>query len=524
MARVSRTVFMGMSLLTLAFATRAAAIEAHPGMQVEAAYLKAVLAYEKTNYIDSIKLIDRILEDDSSHLPSLELKALILRKRGDVEGASIAYEKLLQHAPAAKHGAYWYELGVIRMKRQEHPKAQEAFRNALSANFNSDSSRFFLGSSLLATGQLVEAETLFSQAAIEGSDELRVTSRYHLGLIHLRKSEPALAAQEFVEARSLATKIGPQSRIAGDITTATTKLLEPYDHARWFGSLSVVGQYDGNVSLIPENVAAVDQTTGSSSASTSLSAGFGRISSPASALQWIGSYRISVNRNFNELARDYEFLSQAATFFLVVDPMARSHFGMKFEGSLVFRNALDDSGVTHLYQPYNLGGELGPYWKSTTSRGIQISAELLARPQNFQEDIEGSSSRRSGIGYLGRFSAKIPTSSRYWNPTGSVGYEYNHSQGLDFRGHTVVLNAADDISVSESTSIAAGAGFSYSAFTQRIPARTDLALSVHGDLTHKFTQNWTALASVTYTRNQSTLPDLFSYTKPQVALGCSYAF
>ena len=93
-----------MGMIVSCGATQAWALEeeSHPGLGAESQYAEAVLAFNRKQTDEAIKVLDVILKENPNHVEALELKALSLKVKGDDPKSIGVYEKLISIKPEAE--------------------------------------------------------------------------------------------------------------------------------------------------------------------------------------------------------------------------------------------------------------------------------------------------------------------------------------------------------------------------------------------------------------------------------------
>lgn len=513
------------AILSLVASTGAArAAESHPGMNTEAEMAEASVLYNTKDYHGAIRLLDRVLKDSPNQVEPLELKALALKGIGNEKESLETYLRLIRLKPSSQRGPYMFESGLIYYRQKKLPEAKAMFEGALAGNFNVVPSHFFLGSMAFNSSEYSTATTHFKEVAKDKGNELSVAAHYYLGLIAYRGGNSTIGMAELTAARDGAKNF-PQSKMATDIGAAAVKALTPTDVSHWFGNLSFMAQYDGNVALLSPTISAPDQVSGKKSVEAIVSGGFGRMSSSADPLQWIASYRFNYNYNFNSQAKGYEYFTNLPALYLNVNPSAPSGYGIKLEGNFGFQNTQSSTDSTvYTLRPYNLSGDLGPYIRTLLFGDYQTTFELVYRPQKYYQDGTDSTVR-SGFGIVPKISARKDFGSNYLNPEASVTYEFNQAQGVDYQSRTFSLDLSDSLKLPGGNLLIAGATVAFS----RFPNHT---VATRSDNTFSFRINWikdvghgfSLLANAAYSSNKSTLDTVYSYAKPVLAFGATYSF
>ena len=118
-------------LLMLTASAGARAEESHPGISVEPLYSEAVIAFNKKNSEEALRILNQLLKQDPRHVDALQLKALTLKTRGDDKEAIDTYTRLISLKPERETGAYHFELGVIYNRMKSAALSETHFRKAI---------------------------------------------------------------------------------------------------------------------------------------------------------------------------------------------------------------------------------------------------------------------------------------------------------------------------------------------------------------------------------------------------------
>ena len=505
--------------------TQAFAEESHPGLAIEANYAEAVLQFNAKDFPKTVEVLDSILQVEPKHIQALELKALSQRSLGKSLESISTYQALLAIKPLAEQAPYHFEIGVLYFREKKYRDAREHLKAAVDAKFNEGPAVFFLAQNEFESGFFKEADEYFTRSAGMSSEllpvELKIASHYYLGLIHSRSGYATGATHELLEAKESAQKF-PNNKLAAEIGTAASAALAPYDSTQWFGNVSVLGEYDGNVSLLSSTAADAQVSSGKTTAKTQIVAGLGRVSSPMDTLQWVVSYRASTNKNFNKETREYEFFSNMPSLYVTYQSLAKTNLGFKVDGAYTFQNHVDPVTAAAQYRKYSLSGETGPYLRTELARKTNLTFEVFARPQHYYSDPDSGTSRRSGLALFGRVSMRRDTGSSWINPEGSVSYENNASDGTDYQSNTFGFSGSNQFKLSDTQAFTVNLDLLQSSYAQRLPVRSDFTINFRINWLKQMSAHWSLVGDLGYSNNTSNLPDLYSYKKPTASFGFSY--
>lgn len=490
--------------------------ESHPGMDAETLYAEAVIAYNTQKPDESLRLLDQVLRLKPSSTEALEMKALILRTKNSFEEALRTYLQLMKIKPLEERAPYHFEAGLILFNQKKLGQAKFHLEIAAQAKFNRTATHFFLGMIAFNTGENDEALEHFRLIVSEGQDELKLASVYYLGILHSKLGQGSEATYRLVEARALAMSM-KDVKIAQDILKGVNKALEPYKGGQIFLNASIVAQWDGNVALQSAAASASVGASGLSTFKTIFAGGLGFMTSPLGALQVVGSYRGTFNKNFSEPARVYEFATNTVSTYLSLFPLSRFNFALKAEGTLAFKYYTADtasSGSAGYYLFYYLG-DFGPVVKIGVAPQWTLTLDSSFRPQRYPNDTD-----RDGFGVSGRASLRFENTFRFFNPSGYLGYDYNKGTGANFVFGTVQAGFSNSIRFSSSHFLNQSLDFNLSTYPQA--GRTDQLLGFRLNWLKNFTPKIGAVADFGLTRNFSSSESDFGYFQPVVGAGVSF--
>ncbi|MDR3606426.1 MAG: tetratricopeptide repeat protein [Oligoflexia bacterium] len=501
---------------------QAYAEESHPGLMAEALYSEALIAFHRQQIDQAVKILDGLLATSPDYAEALELRALILRGKGSDAEAAQAYEKLLTIRPPEKQAPYHYELGMIYYRQKKEADAQAHFERALKAGFNSTVCRFFLG--MIAFGRTNDyyAEYYFRKVAAKDNGELKLLSLYYLGLIEVRASTPLVAVQDLTAAQKLAKEL-PQTDTTKQIASSVTDVLAPFTQSQIFANAAFLGQYNSNISQVPTSLTSSSQSVSNQATGVlNVSGGVGYMTAPLSDFQFVGSYHFSLNMDTNSGTKNYQFVTNTASFYFNYQPLAKTQAGFKVDGNFMFQdnptNSADPSSSSYQYSKYLLGGEIGPYFRYQIVPQVQTELDLYVRPQTYYTQPE-----LSGVNVFTRFSAKADLLNDYFNPSAFVEFENDSTSSTDFKAHTYGVGIADAMKITARDFLTPGLDFLESNYPQSSVGRRDSILVAHIVGYHVMNPHFSILGNISYTKDNSTESDVYSYTQTVVSLGVSYS-
>ncbi len=505
---------------------------------LEPDYAEAVLAFNSRNYAQTLKVLETLLQRSPEVPEFLELQALVYKATDREQDSARTYEILIEKkGPSAKSpkelAPYHFELGLIRYREKKATDAEKHLRFALEQEFNTGATHLYLGMMSFQAGKWSDADDHFQGVVSNGGQELRPIGYFYLGQVSSKTGYSAGATQNFILARSAAESVldspsaSPTAKTAAQqILDATEKALKPYDHGRFFGSIALTAGIDSNTLAIPSSVTSETETSRKASGKTTLSVGAGYSTSPMNLTQFLTSYRGNLSYLTNTLARPAEFHDHMLSLYLTRNPMARFSYGLKGEGSLVFKNDVQApiSRSSFSLKLYSESLSVGPFIKYQLKPKLILMTEALVQPQKYDQDGPGDLAR-SGIDYQLRTFLKSETGERFWNPVIGLRLDRNQTKGTDFRSNGLGIDFSNQILVDRLTEANLGATVGLTAYPAKTgEKRNDKQLILRASAARKLGSGWSVNANTDYTLNSSTIDASYSYKRLTASGGITYSF
>ncbi len=504
---------------------------------LEPDYSEAVLAFNSKDYNRALFMLDQLLTKFPKQAEFLELKALTLKSSKKESEAAAVYGNLIQSKtkegkPKSEIAPYAYELGMIRFKEKKMEQAAQYFTYSAANGFNEGTSRFYLGLIAYENGQWESAQASFSGVLSSQAEDLKPAAHFYLAQTFIKTQYPQGAIQNYFSAKKLSAavlkdeKLSEENKVlARQIDENSTKALAPFDKAQFFGNVSAITTYDSNVLAIPTAVTGAIETSGKSTIRENISGGVGYASSPLNSVQFVPSYRFSLNRNFNADSRSSEFAENSLSLYATKDALARTSYGAKVEANLIFQTDVDPVTDEGTYRRYSHSIAAGPYFKHEIKKQWVLGGEVFFKPQTFARDPSSEELKRSGNSYLSRFFVQNNAGRRWWNPMLALRYERVDTKGTEYNAGIVGAQVYNQMNFSDKTRAVALIDYSqYSYSERRTGSRTDKLLFIQASGVRRLTSHWSLLAIVDYTKNASNVEDQFSYNRVTLSAGVTYSF
>lgn len=503
---------------------------------LEPEYAEAVLAYNGRNYDRALKVLDELIKSSPQTIEFLELKALTLKSALNAKESAQAYIELIRakremKAPEKETAPYRFELAMIYFRADKMAPAKQQLLKALEFDFNVGASHFFLGLIAFKEAKWAEADRHFSGVTTSNAADLKPAAYFYRAQIAAKTAYPAGATQNFAAAQESAEafmkdpEANPETKkIAQQIYDASAKALEPLNKNQWFGNVALLTSYDSNVLSIPNSVDAAD-ATGKATVKEVLQLGLGYMTSPLSTIQFVPNYRGSFNYNFNRDSRAGEFISNTLALYVTRKPLSPFNLGLKLEGTYTFQNDVDPTTDKGTYRPFLFALSTGPYAKWEVGRKKFIGMEVFLGPQSFEQDDEQTATtKRSGTLVSTRAFWQNDNGDRFWNPSVSLTYTINSTDGSEFRSSGFTGGLSDLLYISDTTKLSLALTYALTSYPDRpIESRNDKTLTFQAALTKRINRRLTFLSDLSYTNNASNITDTYTYNRFAVSAGVSYS-
>lgn len=494
--------------------------ESHPGLNSEAIFEEASLAYNRQQFDEALGILNSLIAQQPKFAPALELKALISKAKGDDDQAIEMYARLLHLKPRAECGPYFFEAAVILNKRGGTEKAKSYFDAAIELGFNTSAAHLFLGMIQFNGGDPKSAELHFQEVVKTGLSEMQVVAHYYLGLIYLKEGYAPTGAQELQAAKDTAATT-PGNKTAEDTASAADKIMDSFKRGQWFGSFGLMAQYDSNISEVPSSSGIQAQASNAGTPQLSISAGYGYMSPADARIQYIPSYQFGYNQNFNSNTKQYEYASNAFSLYINRYPLNPLSYGFKAQGIFIFQNLPNDatdSSSGYTLSKFSLEGVLGPYVKYQISPQLRFEGELDFSPQKYYTTPD-----QTGNMYTLKGTLKEETHSTYFNPGGTLSYSIDSTQGAELSNNALGLSLFNVSRPTISDTVTVNIDYSINNYSQTSPQRKDNTFTPHVSALHSINNHWSLVGDLSYTINTSTVPDSYSYHRVVIGAGATYA-
>lgn len=496
--------------------------------QLEPQFSEAVLAYNGKNYDLAIKLLDQLLLAAPGTSDFLELMALAYKGTNEIQKSAETYLNLIKSKHAAGGSLkdvapYFFELGVMSYQAKKFDQARDYLKQSIRGDYNAEAAHFFLGAMAMTEKHWETADDHFSLVTESGPADLQAPAWYYRAQLGAALEDSSATTLAYIEARNASQALLKRSDLAPETRTLLQSIFEnsqralaPLDRTQWFGNVALSGGYDTNVLTSPTSTTSTNPT-GAASLKGIFNGGIGVATSPLKDWQVVGSYRLGANYHFNRGVSTGDFLTNNLAVYFNRSPFARTAWGIKLDGALHFQN----QGV---YTRYVLGGQGGPYLKRQVGKASWITAEAFANYQSFAADsVASSTSTRSGLSYTGKIGYLRDQGVGAWNPQAFVNGLYDSTSGTDYRAWGAGAGLADSAYFGKTSLSLTLSFFLTNYFARTSSVRVDRTYAAELVATHKLSDRFTLVGTVSYTLNSSTDDSSYSYTRLLAVTGINYS-
>lgn len=496
--------------------------------QSELEFTKASLAFHEGKTEEANKYIEGLMAHHPKEPQVLELKALIQKTRGDLEGAKDIYLKLFTDAkqkPATKKfGLYAFELGNIFFTQGNLKEAHRYLKRAVKAKVNQEASEFLLGKIDFEQNYWQESRAHFEAAS--KAEDFHSSAKLLIAQSYQKENLINDALGAYVEAKESALADVTQGEalseqslfLAQQVLNNSEQELRSYSKNQWFKEVGLTTAYDSNVLFMPSTGDANTQST-TASVKQSVNWRLRYASDPTARWQYLGSYQGAINYNFNRDSEAGQFLIQDFSNFFTRGFLKSTQYGFKLGGTGTFQYQ------TTAYKPFSLSGSVGPFARLKLNDGWTLGVESFFQPtRNYLDPSLTESVRRSGWDQIFRAYVASRQNSPYWTPSLFFTGTLLRPRGENFSGTRLNIDFANAMYLSPQLFFAQTLGVSASRFPNRTQGeRNDQGFSAALSGGYQVSNGLTLMAQLDYGQNFSTDSN-FRYDRWTTSFAGNYRF
>lgn len=495
---------------------------------------EAAIAIREGKYDEALRIANQGLAAAPLSLDLGEVKGMALLGKKDEVGALAVFEKLKTHPGLSqKRGAgYQFQIAMIQLSKKNLPAARKGFTYALNNKFKETGAKYFLGIVDLEEKKFDSARENLLSVIGDDPTEYHAPARLYLAQLSNQLNDGGAALRFYGRAREDAREatrdisLTESTRaMARQVLLTTERDLKAYEESLFFAQVGLFVGYDTNILLLPSNALSGSGGTGSPSGVGTLRYGIGYATTPLGDYQVVASYFGNANLNSSTITQSAEYFTHEVSVYLTKDPLSVTNYGLKLQGLGTLQYQKDPTTGNSKFALYAVQGAFGPYLRTALTNKWTIGAEALVQPQKFYLDqYQPSSNKRSGMDYAGRVFVAREGIGGYWNPSASLGFDYNNTSGEEFRSKRLSLEFANSMYLSNEILSSVSLNVAISQLTDR-PAgtRNDQFVALSWYTGYRFSAELTGLLQLAY-QNNFTNTSSYRYSRIVGNVGASYAF
>ena len=383
---------------------------------------KGIAEFGRGHYELAARMFQRAREakpDDLEATDYLGQTYLRLKRYGEAESL---FEGIVQSD--AKAAPAWLGLGMARSQQCKYHEALDALKRAEQLDPRNPMVYFYQGLVAQELKSFIQAPELFSRA-MALSPDLTPSARYYSGISYYQRGLIDQAQKEFEAAIALGE---PESELARSAKAILQqRVAVPKGPKQWDLNLSISGQYDSNVVLLPIGTQPPGGTTSISQKDDFRTAIYARGEyRPLQTDVWTAGMTYGFYQSFHRELTAFDVQDHSPSVFVQrkIGPVqARMQYAFDYVqvGNLPYL-------ITHAVQPI-----------FTIAEGNSYFTQLQFRYQSkdFQNDRFANNSFRDGKNWL----AGVTQYAYFANGTGHVRLGYTFDMDRTGGGNPIVANA-----------------------------------------------------------------------------------
>lgn len=415
-----------------------------------------------------------------------------------------------------EEGWKYFNEGIIALRENRPLEAKQWFIKAESAKYWPAKTQLFLGETEMELGRIQEADRRFEAALETGEHSVEAPAFYYRGLIRTQIGQEARAVSEFLKAER-AFEMFSTPRTAKYRRFASQALLY-YRTAHWSLSLTSAGYFNSNISQLTLGEVSPLELGGGLATGGVLTSLYAAWASPmARATQILFENYLSLNRNFNDRARDDEYLTDTATLTVAFGPERVTSGGVRLIGSWLLKSHWSEQRADS-YRMYDVGFDGGPYLRHrfTEDLSTEIGAFIRFHHNHVYDPLSGRALILNTVTRLASYHWA-------WHPEFRLNLTQNLPDDDESKSSAWGVGFSNLFQLSDRNTGSIGADFYWTKFFQTSYAREDRTLFVKVSDTHYLGGNLSAVAELSYSRNLSNYPEYFNYNGASLSLGAVWS-
>lgn len=496
----------------------------------EVLHTRALLDYHSKKYSVAKAKLNKILTANPKSVQALELLALVQKESKEDRQALDTYYKLIAAVAKAKQAPYRFEAGLLEYQLKNYAAAENHLWESAKNGFNPGTSFFFLGLMDFEKQDFKAAMHHFSAALdYKDAEAMKTMSQYYLSLAYSRQGKVDAAVRGYHKTAITVPDVKNDAlqKAARDLRRNALNELKSFDHHQWMASVTLLGQWDGNVQTNPSDTYNPLASSMQRSWKNAVNLTMGYATSPVRMFQFMPSYRMYTNYNYNTQARDFNFFTHSAGFYLLYKPYNPISVGIKSDATYTMKNNIPTGASYNKidFRSFSLVADIGLVGRWAFSPRTMFVIEAVGRPKRYYTDPATGVTRRTGSGSLVKVMYDHVSGNRWWNPNGTVSFEWDNTEGKNYMMHAFGASVGDTVDVINK--LTATQSFEYlgtSFFKTTNPQRSDEYFAMRTMFAYSFTSSLSAMTDFMYVINDSTIPSIYKYRRILSSVGLTYTF
>jgi hypothetical protein len=433
----------------------------------------------------------------------------------DLAGAPGEKESFGGSARRGVPGAADFRFGRRLYFAKQFDRSEARFERALSAGYEPALSSLYLGKISLDRGDLDIAQRRFERVIATGGGTTLMAGHYYRSLLESSREEEGSAVDEMLVAERLAESL-PASETVVRFRQAIDEALRPYRLSKWRLALELGSFYNTNIAQEAFDIRARLRLAGLATTGTNLLVTASRSGPLLGAVQTKFAYRGAFTKNFEPRASIYQYDSQRLTLTLSSSPIAAHVFGARgFVSYLLQDHARAKDGL-HLEKfSRRLGAET--FWSALLGKGFSndLTVGYIAFKNLVDESLTGRSITAEEF-------VAWKSGKKWLRPEARVTVESKRTPFPELDYTAYGYGGANTFELGGASTLVLGVDYLRTNFTKHYWQRWDQALFVREVLEVSLSEHWTLYQRVDFTRNDSTIEDVYSYNMLAAEIGARW--
>jgi tetratricopeptide (TPR) repeat protein len=347
---------------------------------------KGIAEFGRGHYDVAAKMFEQARTAKPNDLEAADYLGQTYLRLKRYDAAELLFRRIVKRDPNAAPA--WLGLGIARSQQGQYQEALEAFSQAEQLDPKNPLVYFYQGLVAQELKSFDQAPELFSRA-MALSPDLTPSARYYTGISYYQRGLIERAQKEFEAAIASGVPESELARSARAILQQQTAV--PKGPKQWDLNLSVSGQYDSNVVLLPAGTQPPGGAVGISQKDDFRTAIYARAEyRPIQTDVWTAGVTYGLYQSFHQKLAKFDVQDHSPSVFV-----------QRQMGPVQARVQYVFDYVQVGQAPYLIAHVIQPIF--TIAEGNSLFTQLQFRYQykDFQDDLFAGNSFRDGKNWLG---------------------------------------------------------------------------------------------------------------------------